>query len=129
MSDLIAQESNAPAKATFRVDAKRVFKEAMDKVDDAIAILEGPARSAAEALPQVDEKEGQNLAVLVNGYVKTTEIRAKLAAEQAKLLVEMQKDLNRCAIERERIASSVQPLDPTKLTDEQLMKMVAASGS
>ena len=124
MGDLIQRADVPDGKVTLQVDARSVFRAAMSKVDEALDILRGPATDAAAALRECDDKSGMNLSSLVNAFVKTTDIRAKLAAEQSKQLVEMQKDLNRCAIERERIAASAGGVDLNQLTEAQLAAML-----
>ena len=125
MGDLIQPIKKTAGQVTYRVDARKVFDSAMKKVDEALEILREPAERSVKALE--DDPKAANLSVIVNGFVKTTEIRARLAAEQTKALIEMQKDINRCAIERERIAASSVGSDLSSLTEDQLSAMLEGS--
>jgi hypothetical protein len=105
---LIPAESHS---GSLKVNATKLFKESMSKVDEGLDALRPFAEESAAALQGCDGDGGFGHKAVLDGYVRMQEVRAKLAAEQAKLLVEMQKDLNKCAIEKQRIATGGKSLN------------------
>jgi hypothetical protein len=98
--------------STIKVNASRVFNQDLACLDDVLSELKPLADSAL----CLNAKAGEGGEATINAYTKLVEARAKLAAERGKMLVEMQKDLNRCCIERERIrASAAKDLDLSKI--------------
>ena len=105
---LIPAESST---GSLKVNATKLFSASMKKVDEGLDMLAPLAKECAEALPGCDPDASAGNKAVLDGYERMQEVRAKLAAEQAKLLVEMQKDLNKCAIERHRINTGGKTLD------------------
>lgn len=126
-TDIVRTE--LPSTANFQVDARRVFRESVKDVDAAVDELLPTTRIALAAL--VHQFDGENGAFAAKSvlecYSKLNEIRARLKGEHQKLLVEMQKDLNKCIIERKRIDAQSPPVDLKNLSDEQLSSLLAVA--
>jgi hypothetical protein len=108
----------------IQVNASKVCKEAMAKVDEGLEMLTGPAEEAARILQESPE-DGASLASLVTAYTKVLDIRSKLAAESTKSLVEIQKDLNKCSIEKLKIDAAMRGnLNLNELSADQIRAMI-----
>lgn len=118
-----------PSTANFQVDARRVFRESVKDVDAAVDELLPTTRIALAAL--VGQFDGENGAfaakAVLDCYSKLNEVRAKLKGEHQKLLVEMQKDLNKCVTERLRINAQNPPVDLKNLSDDQISSLLKAA--
>jgi hypothetical protein len=128
-SDALIVPSPVEGKSSaLKVNAARVFSAAIESVDGALGTLRPIAEKAAAVLADgnASEDAAPQLKTVVDSWLRVVEARAKLACEQGKVLVEMQKDLNRCAVERERIASSPKSgLDLNSLSAESIRAALA----
>lgn len=90
--------------ASVKVNASLVFSTALKTVEGAVEMLRPHAEGASASLSAgADAEQCIGLKAVLDSFLKAVEIRARLAADQGKVLSEMQKDLNRTAIERCRI--------------------------
>ena len=129
VSDRQLLETDLDKVMSVRVDASRVFHSATRDVESAVDEMLPVTKAAMEALREEFRGDNAVLAAktVMDSYVKLHEIRAKIKGDHEKLLVEMQKDINKCAVERKRIEVRHPPIDPSQLSDDQIRLLLESS--